>query len=85
MVLNAAEGLPFSPFEPNVGTGWPINTTAWEIAEVVGYVAGVGEIQRNHVYKALQSAYASHGWKGTTPGEGVPSMDPSGATPRHGA
>jgi hypothetical protein len=74
VVLNAAEGLPFSPFEPDVGLGRPINTTAWEISEVVAYVAKLGEIQRNHVYKALQATYADHGWRGTTPGEGIPSM-----------
>lgn len=75
LVLDAAEGLPFSPFEPDVRKGRPINTTAWEIAEVIGYVAKLGEIQRNHVYKALQRAYAEHGWVGTGLGEAVPTMD----------
>ena len=75
VVLNAAEGLPFSPFEPDVGLGRPINTTAWEIAEVVGYVAHLGEIQRNHVYKALQAVYTEHGWKATEVGDGLPSME----------
>jgi hypothetical protein len=75
VVLNAAEGLPFSPFEPDVALGRPINTTAWEIAEVVGYVAKLGEIQRNHVYRALQAVYADHGWEGTSPGSSIPSME----------
>lgn len=73
-VLNAAEGLPFSPFEPDVRKGRPINTTAWEIAEVIGYVAKLGEIQRNHVYRALQAAYAACGWTGTQAGSTVPTM-----------
>lgn len=71
-VLNAAEGLPFSPFEAEVRVGRPINTTAWEISEIVAYVTNLGEIQRNHVYDALQSMYAAHGWEGTTPGDSLP-------------
>ncbi len=71
-VLNAAEGLPFSPFEAEVRMGRPINTTAWEVSEIVAYVTNLGEIQRNHVYDALQSMYASHGWDGTTLGGSLP-------------
>ncbi|MCL3862945.1 helicase HerA domain-containing protein [Actinotalea sp. K2] len=73
-VIDAALGLPFSPFEPEVGPGKPINTVAWQIAEIIGFVAQLGRIQQNHVYKALVQAYAAHGWVGTTPGSGVPSM-----------
>lgn len=71
-VLNAAEGLPFSPFEADVRVGRPINTTAWEISEIVAYVTKLGEIQRNHVYDALQAMYAAHGWHDTTPGDSLP-------------
>jgi DNA phosphorothioation-dependent restriction protein DptH len=73
-VLDAALGLPFNPLEPDVGAGRPINVTAWEIAEVIGYVAKLGDIQRNHVYKALVNAYMAHGWEGTTPGEEAPAL-----------
>lgn len=73
-VIDAARGLPFNPFEPEVGIGRPINTTAWEIAEIVGHVAGLGTIQQNHVYKALISVYAAHGWVGTTVGSGTPTI-----------
>ncbi|MEZ0447372.1 ATP-binding protein [Cellulomonas sp. ICMP 17802] len=74
VVLDAARGLPFSPFEPDIELGRPINTSAWEIAEIVGYVAKLGEIQRNHVYRALQDIYGAKGWVGTTPGSGTPTM-----------
>lgn len=73
-IIDAALGLPFSPFEPEVGPGKPINTVAWQIAEIIGFVAQLGRIQQNHVYKALVQAYEAHGWVGTTPGSGVPSM-----------
>ncbi|WP_344017316.1 helicase HerA domain-containing protein [Microlunatus capsulatus] len=71
-VLNAAEGLPFSPFEADVRVGRPINTTAWEISEIVAYVTKLGEIQRNHVYDALQAMYSARGWQGVNRGDSVP-------------
>ncbi|MFJ2300056.1 helicase HerA domain-containing protein [Oerskovia paurometabola] len=74
LVLNAAEGLPFNPFEPDVSAGRPINTTAWEIAEILAHVAGLGDIQRNHVYKALQQAYGARGWTALNQGDGTPTM-----------
>lgn len=73
-VLDAALGLPFNPLEPDVGAGRPINVTAWEIAEVIGFVSGLGDIQRNHVYKALVDSYLEHGWEGTTLGREAPSL-----------
>jgi DNA phosphorothioation-dependent restriction protein DptH len=65
-VIDAAQGLQFSPFELSSTDDTTVNTTAWEIAEIVSYVCGLGEIQRNHVYKGLQQAYKSAG--------GMPSM-----------
>lgn len=56
-VLDASNGLPFQPFE-NVDNNDEINPTAYETAEIIGYVADLGDIQRSHVYKALQEAYA---------------------------
>lgn len=73
-VLDAAAGLPFSPFDPGTTTPRPINSTAWEIAEVLAYVAGLGEIQRTHVYQALQQVYATHGWSGTQSGTSLPTL-----------
>jgi DNA phosphorothioation-dependent restriction protein DptH len=74
VVLNAAEGLPFSPFEPDVERNRPINSTAWEIAEIIAYVAKLGEIQRTHVYAALKKVYDDTGWIGSTRGSRLPTM-----------
>ncbi|MDN4489693.1 ATP-binding protein [Demequina sp. SYSU T00068] len=74
-VLDAAIGLPFSPFEPDVQPGRPINTNAMEIAEILGHVAGLGDIQRDNVYNALRHAFADHGWKALDPGASIPTID----------
>ncbi|RYC03333.1 ATP-binding protein [Nocardioides zhouii] len=74
VVLDAALGLPFSPFEPDVESNRPINSTAWEIAEIIAYVAKLGEIQRTHVYGALKKVYADTGWAGSTRGDRLPTM-----------
>lgn len=71
-VLDAADGLPFSPFETEVGPGRPVNTAAWQIAEVLASVAKLGTIQQNHVYRAIQAAYGRHGWIGQTAGKTLP-------------
>lgn len=74
VVLDVALGLPFSPFEPDVESNRPINSTAWEIAEIIAYVAKLGEIQRTHVYGALKKVYADTGWVGSTRGDRLPTM-----------
>jgi DNA phosphorothioation-dependent restriction protein DptH len=74
LVLDAAVGLPFSPFEPDIARDRPINSTAWEIAEIIAYVAKLGEIQRTHVYGALKKVYADTGWVGSTRGDRLPTM-----------
>ena len=56
-VLDASQGLPFSPFEGAFATGPLLNALAFETAEIIAYVAGLGEIQQSHVYKAIQNAY----------------------------
>ncbi|MFD2028418.1 helicase HerA domain-containing protein [Promicromonospora aerolata] len=56
-VFDASEGLPFSPFEGVLTTGPALNALAFETAEIVAYVSGLGEIQQSHVYKAIQEAY----------------------------
>jgi len=71
-VLDAASGLPFSPFE--VSPDAKLSPQLWEIAEVIAYVAGMGEIQRTHVYKALLASFEHCGWVNDTPGERLPTM-----------
>ena len=59
--LDATEGLPFSPLEPIAlpGKGIPNpKTTSYEVAEVIGYVGGLGDMQRDLVYRALVGAYS---------------------------
>ncbi|WP_406075319.1 helicase HerA domain-containing protein [Micromonospora sp. NBC_01638] len=73
-VINATEGLPFNPLEPRTDVAQAANNAAWEIAEIMSYVCGLGEIQRNHVYKALQRCYAECGWEGVEPGQQLPNM-----------
>ncbi|GAB3277719.1 hypothetical protein GCM10027589_03590 [Actinocorallia lasiicapitis] len=65
-IVDAADGLPFSPFELSSTDPRVIAETAWEVSEIIGYVCGLGEIQRNHVYDGLKRAYETAG--------GVPDM-----------
>src|SRR5579875_2706743 len=62
-VLDAARGLPFSPFEctSEVGPGgWEAN--ALTVSEIFAYVAGLGEMQRDVVYTAIRDAYKARGF-----------------------
>lgn len=62
-VLDAAKGLPFSPFEcaNEVGLGgWKANAVT--VAEIFAYVAGLGEMQKDIVYTAMQDAYKIRGF-----------------------
>ncbi|GAA2375230.1 ATP-binding protein [Dactylosporangium salmoneum] len=56
-VVDAAVGLPFSPFELVTDDDRLVNQSAWEVSEIVAYVCGLGEIQRNNVYRGIQAAY----------------------------
>lgn len=71
-VVDASLGLPFSPFETVDTTGAAMNVVAFETAEVVAYVADLGEIQRAHVYSALQQAYTK---TVEANGSGAPTVD----------
>lgn len=62
-VVDAARGLPFSPFECSVGNGadgWMANCFA--LAEIFSYVTGMGVIQRDLIRTTLQEAYRAHGF-----------------------
>ncbi|GAA3448855.1 helicase HerA domain-containing protein [Dactylosporangium matsuzakiense] len=73
-VIDAGAGLPFNPLEVSTGTARPANNAAWEIAEVMAYVSGLGEIQRNHVYRALLRCYSDLGWHDDTTGTALPRL-----------
>jgi DNA helicase HerA-like ATPase len=57
-VLDASRGLPFSPFEVDLaddGSGnWKAMVLA--VAEIFGYVAGLGDMQRDVVYQLAMGA-----------------------------
>jgi DNA helicase HerA-like ATPase len=62
-VLDAAKGLPFSPFECSQEggqAGWMANALA--IAEIFAYVAGLGDMQKDIVYSAVRDAYKARGF-----------------------
>ncbi len=67
-VVDATQGLPFSPFETVIGQSNAENHSAWEIAEILSLVFGLGEIQRSNVYRALQDSYQAAGLSA----EGIP-------------
>lgn len=56
-VVDASEGLPFSPFELTTDKPAGIKTAAWEISEVIAFVTGMGPIQRTSLFKGLVDAY----------------------------
>ena len=64
-VLDAAQGLAFSPFEAEdhreAGTSfW--QTNAFVVAEIFEYVCGLGDIQRDVVYEAIRDRYQAVGF-----------------------
>ena len=73
-VIDASSGLPFSPFELQTSDPRLVSQTAWEVAEIVAYVCGLGEIQRSHVYKALRQAYLA-GIGDTADMAAIPTME----------
>ncbi|MCD2197894.1 DUF87 domain-containing protein [Actinomycetospora endophytica] len=73
-VLDATHGLPFSPFEMREDDPARYHEAAWELSEVIGFVCGLGEIQRNAVYEGLREVYRARGF-GTPEGPGrLPTM-----------
>lgn len=67
-------GLGFSPFQLSGQLQADVNDSAFEIAEIVGYVFGLGEIQTMHVYRAMSNAYKNLGWVDSQRGERLPTM-----------
>jgi DNA helicase HerA-like ATPase len=70
VVLDAALGVSFSPFEadPAPGSGarfW--KTNAFAVAEIFQYVCGLGDIQRDVVYEAVRDCYRDLGFEEGNP------------------
>ena len=66
-ILDAASGLPFSPFEAESSADagasfW--RTNAFVVAEIFEYVCGLGDIQRDVVYEAVRDCYEAAGFGG---------------------
>lgn len=62
-VLDAAKGLPFSPFEctrENGQGGWMANALA--VSEIFAFVANLGEMQKDVVYTSIRDAYKARGF-----------------------
>jgi hypothetical protein len=63
VVVDAAAGLPFSPFECSAGPGatdW--RATAQAVSEIFAYVCGLGDIQRDTLYTCIRDTYRSYGF-----------------------
>jgi DNA phosphorothioation-dependent restriction protein DptH len=67
-------GLGFSPFQLSGHLPADVNDSAFEIAEIVGYVCELGEIQTMHVYRGMNQAYKNLGWVDGEVGERLPTM-----------
>ncbi|MDN5852062.1 MAG: DUF87 domain-containing protein, partial [Actinomycetia bacterium] len=72
-VLDAAQGLPISPFELDEPGRY--REASWELSEVIGYVCGLGEIQRNAVYDGVRAIYEAKGFPRPAGPDDWPTMD----------
>jgi len=67
------DGLGFHPFE--VGSDpTQLNAALHEISEVISFVCELGDIQQNHIYRALIKAFQDLGWVNGKAGERLPTM-----------
>jgi hypothetical protein len=67
------DGLGFHPFE--IGSDpTQLNAALHEISEVISFVCGLGDIQQNHIYRALIKAFQDLGWANGKVGERLPTM-----------
>jgi len=76
-VLDVSQGLPFSPFEASAGQGGGTNqwrTNAFQVAEIIEYVFGLGDMQRDLVYEAIRDCYQRAGYE--CDGERVSDLTP---------
>ena len=73
-VLDASQGLAISPFELRDDDHARYPQAAWELSEVIGYVCGLGEIQRNVVYEGVRELYERRGFGSLEGPVGLPTM-----------
>lgn len=76
VVVNAAKGLPFSPFEAEAASSagasfW--KTNCFSVAEIFQYVCVLGDMQRDIVYEALRDCYIDVGFEEGNP-ERLPTL-----------
>ncbi|WP_164689339.1 ATP-binding protein [Herpetosiphon llansteffanensis] len=75
--VDAADGLPFSPFEVSMTNGksdWKHNSAA--IADIFAYVVGLGGMQKDLLLNAIQDAYKAHGYTADTKDlQTIPTID----------
>jgi DNA phosphorothioation-dependent restriction protein DptH len=77
-VVDAHQGLPFSPFETEANGTGPIDawkTGSFAIAEILQYVCDLGDIQRDLVYQAIRDSYRALGYGDHVAGHGLPTVD----------
>ncbi|MGI5132963.1 helicase HerA domain-containing protein [Pseudonocardia sp. CA-107938] len=72
-VLDAAQGLPITPFELDEPGRY--REVSWELSEVIGYVCGLGEIQRNAVYDGVRAIYEAKGFPLPASPDNWPTME----------
>lgn len=72
-ILDASQGLPFSPFafKPDQTS---VRDNSYAIAEIMAYVGGLGDMQRDVLYQAVQQAYRMRGFEGLGPNNPLPSF-----------
>jgi DNA phosphorothioation-dependent restriction protein DptH len=70
-ILDASQGLPFSPFafKPEQGS---VRDVSYAIAEIMAYVGGLGDMQRDVLYQAIQQAYRLRGFEALEPNATLP-------------
>jgi len=62
-VIDAAAGLPFSPFECDSSgamTGW--EATASAVADIFAYICNMGDMQHDALYTTIRDAYRAQGF-----------------------
>ncbi|MBP1467951.1 TraM recognition domain-containing protein [Candidatus Chloroploca sp. M-50] len=74
-ILDAADGLPFNPFEVLIRNGKPDwRTNSQETAEVFAHVVELGGIQQDGLSQAIMDAYKIKGFHATMSADDLPEL-----------